>query len=117
MANFPPTSSPPFISWTRLADEYPMVKGPEFADGGIDTFLSNTTPIRRWRVVYEGLTLAQAAILDAWFDANFGFHSAFTFVDRDATSYGGVKCTEYERGHAKMYATQQFRRIAFEDRV
>jgi hypothetical protein len=115
-SNFPPTSSPPFETWTRLADEYPIVRGPEFADGGVDTFLSHTVPVRRWRVTYKVLTLAQAAILDAWFTANFGYHSAFNFTDRDATVYGGVKCVEYERGHARMYPTQQFRTIVFEQR-
>lgn len=116
MANFPPANVPPFDTWTRLANEYPMVTGPKFADGGEDTFLSATTPIRKWRVTYILLTVAEAAILDAWFDANFGFHSAFNFTDRDTTVYGGVKCVEYERGHGESYTVTQFRTILFEDR-
>lgn len=116
MANFPPGSSPPFETWTRLTNEYPIVKGPDFADGGQDTFLSNTTPIRRWRVTYAGLTTAQAQVLDDWYDANFGGHTAFNFTDRDTTVYGGVKCVEYERGHSKTHYNTQFRRIGFEDR-
>lgn len=116
MADFPPASVPPFIKWERLADRYPMVEGPKFADGGMDTFLSSTTPIRRWRITYEGLTVAQAAILDAWFAANFGFHSAFTFTERDAATYGGCKCVEYERGHGRRYDNMQFRTIVIEDR-
>lgn len=118
MANFPPSNSPVFMRWERLADEYPIVRGPVFADGGIDTFLSNTTPIRRWRVIYEGLLVAEAAILDSWYASNSGEHGSFNFTDRDSTVYGGVKVDEggYERGHGPQYEGFQFRRITFIDR-
>lgn len=117
MANFPPASSPQFEKWERLADEYPTVKSPVFQDGGMDSFLLSTTPIRRWRITYSLLTVAEATILDNWFAANYGTHATFTFTDRDATVYGGVRCVSYQRGHGRLYANTQTRVIEFEDRV
>lgn len=117
MANFPPTNSPKWEKWERLADDYKPTFGPEYADGGRDSFRpAGVPPIRRWQIVYSGLTLAEAAILDNWHAANEGAHLTFTFTDRDATAYGGVRCIEYERGHTKLYVNSQFRRITLEDR-
>lgn len=119
MADFPPIGAPQFEKWERVrtADDWPVTEGPDFADGGRDYFspvLSN--PIRRWRVRYSMLTLAEAAVLDTWHDANRGKGLTFNFTDRDSTVYGGVRCTGYNGGHGRLYAYTQFREIEFTDR-
>lgn len=116
MANFPPVGAPYFERWERLADEYPVVEGPEFADGGKDYFSGALTPIRRWRVTYRGKTVADAAVLDTWHAANRGNGLTFTFTDRDTVAYGNVRCTGYIRGFGRTYPYTQFREISFEDR-
>jgi hypothetical protein len=114
--NYPPTNCPRADKRERLADEYVVVRGPVFADGGQDTFCGATTPIRRWRDEYTGLTTTQAQVLDDWFAANLGTHLSFTLTDSDGNTFGGVKVTRYERGHSKRRINSQFRRIEFEDR-
>lgn len=116
MANYPPTSCPRAEKRERLADRYPHVEGPEFADGGIDTFLPSTTPIRRWRDSYSGLTPAQRQVLDDWHAANYGGHLAFTLTDADGATFGGVKVVSYEAGHNKRRINSHFVRIEFIDR-
>lgn len=116
MAAFPPVGAPYFERWERLADEYPVVAGPDFADGGKDYFSAPLTPIRRWRVTYRGKTVAQAQVLDDWYTANRGSGLTFSLTDRDTTVYGNVRCTRYVRGHGRLYPYSQFREIEFEDR-
>jgi hypothetical protein len=117
MADFPPVSAPLHEKWERLADEWPVVEGPEFADGGKDYFSPTlANPIRRWRVTYRGKTPAAIAPLDTWHAANRGSGLTFNFTDRDSTVYGGVRCVRYVRGHARTSTYAQFREIEFEDR-
>lgn len=117
MADFPPVGAPTFERWERLPDEWPVVAGPEFADGGRDYFSPTLmNPIRKWRVRYSHLTLAEADILDVWLAANRGSGLTFNFTDRDTTVYGGVRCTGYQRGHGRLYQYLQFREIEFTDR-
>lgn len=117
MSDFPPGGAPVFNKWERLADEWPVTEGPEFADGGRDYFSPTlANPIRRWRVTYRGKTLAAVAPLDTWYAANRGSGLTFSFTDRDTTIYGGVRCTGYEQGYDRVYPYSQFRIIEFTDR-
>ncbi|HEX7313305.1 MAG TPA: hypothetical protein VF297_05265 [Pyrinomonadaceae bacterium] len=116
MANFPPVGAPTIEKWERLADKYPVERGPEFADGGRDTFCASTTPIRTWVTIARGMTVAEAAIFDAWHAGVLGEHLPYTLTDRDGATYGGVKCVGYERGHEGFYEYGQFRKITHEDR-
>lgn len=117
MANFPPVGAPTFQTWRRLADEWPVTEGPDFADGGKDYFSPTlANPIRRWRVRYAHLTPTEAQVLDDWYAANRGSGLTFTFTDRDATAYGGVRCTNYVRDFDRRYDVLQFREIEFTDR-
>jgi hypothetical protein len=117
MAAFPPSGAPIWEKWERLADEWPVVEGPDFADGGKDYFSAAlTTPIRRWRIRYAGRTVTEAQVLDDWYTANRGSGLTFSFTDRDTVVYGNVRCVSYTRGHDRMYAFTQFREILLEDR-
>lgn len=116
MANYPPAGAPRAEKREPLADRYPHVSGPEFPDGGIDTFLPATTPIRRWRDTYRGLTTAARDVLIAWNAANYGGHLSYIYTDRDGVAWGGVKTVRFETGHERRYVNSHFVVIEFEDR-
>lgn len=85
----------------------------EYDDGGRDYKLQNGgTGIQRWYLFYDGLTAAQAAILDAWIEtAKLGADgfSAFSANFRDpdtATLYTGVRVQSYDRPVHKLKAVQ-----------
>ena len=117
MADFPPVGAPQFERWERLADEWPVTEGPEFADGGRDYFSPTlANPVRKWRITYRGKTPTEAGVLDTWYAANRGMGLTFSLTDRDSTVYGGVRCSRYVRGHGRTYPYSQFREIELVDR-
>lgn len=91
----------------------------EYDDGGVDTALQHGgNGIRVWRLSYKGLTIAQAATLDAHFATSkwlseLGMSAqTFNFRERSdigTTLYAGVRYTKYEVSHTKTHI--QFREV------
>lgn len=84
-----------------------------YDDGGVDTRLQHGgSGTRVWLLVYDGLTFAQAAILDAhftlakWLESESMSAESFNFRERSdigTTLYGGVRYTKYEVSHTKTH--------------
>jgi hypothetical protein len=97
-------SNPRYESCTQQAPDYQIGESPEYQDGGKDFNLDAATPTRRWALVYDGLTLAEAAILDAHFDSAYGEAFGFNFRDpKTTTLYSAVHYEKdgYEKSHTK----------------
>lgn len=81
-----------------------------YDDNGADFKLQHGgIGVKRWRLDYDGLTAAQAAILDAHLAAAFyspdeGSAFGFNFRDRDtAVLYSNVHYEKYEKSHMKTW--------------
>ena len=81
----------------------------EYDDKGRDFKLqSGGNGVKRWFIFYDGLTSAEAAILDAHMlsaklDENGLSANSFNFRDRDTTTlYSGVRYERYERPAHKL---------------
>lgn len=92
----------PLVTY-KLPNEY-QTAFTEYDDGGRDFALQHGgVGIQRWYLFYDGMTVVQAAVLDAWvetaklgpdgFSANAG-----NFTDPDtAILYSNVRVQSYER--------------------
>lgn len=83
-----------------------------YDDGGRDFKLQNGgNGIKRWILVYDGLTAALAAILDAHMltaklDESGLSAFSFNYRHRDTTLYSGVRYEKYERPQHKRIWVQ-----------
>lgn len=84
----------------------------EYDDGGADYKLQHGgNGVKRWIIKYDGLTAAQAAILDAHLASTFyssdqGSAIGFNFRDRDTTTlYSNVHYAAdgYKKGHNRIW--------------
>ena len=75
-----------------------------FEDGGEDVNVRPCGP-QRWVFVFEGLTEAQAAVLDAHYNLAKGRTNSFSFYDRrTGFTYSGVEYAAFEvPAHQKQY--------------
>ena len=64
-ATFPTDTTLRRVFEMELPSEYPVTVSPRFADGSMDFNLDADVRIRRWRIRYALLTVAQGATLDA----------------------------------------------------
>lgn len=93
----------PFPMVIQELTEESQVDFTEYDDGGIDSALQNGgIGIKRWRLVYDALTTAEAATLDshalsARIDREGRSAYTFSFTDRGGTTYTGVRYQGYER--------------------
>lgn len=88
--------------WRRFYQEpptYKTIRGPEYYDGGQDTFSPpGVSPVRRWVVDYDQLIGTEAAILDEHYDSAEGGHLGFDLTDpRTGITYTNVKYLDYDR--------------------
>lgn len=105
-------SNPDPLVTYKLPIDY-QVDFTEYDDGGRDFALrSGGTGIQRWYLFYDGMTAAEAAILDAWIETvklgpdGMSAYSA-NFRDPDtATLYTGVRVESYDRPVHKLKAVQ-----------
>lgn len=103
----------PLVSY-KMRDKF-QVDSTVYDDGGVDTALRNGgSGIQRWYMFYDGLTAAQAAILDAHNDTakmpEGDGPSAYSFNFRDPDSgilYTGVRYQTYDRPIHKQKDIQQ----------
>lgn len=113
VAEFPTQSlsgnNPQPLVWYQIPEEF-QVGFTQYDDGGRDFKLQHGGGgIKRWSLTYDGLTEAQAAILDAHKDSakiNGDGLSAngFNYRDRDGTLYANVRYEKYERpAHSKKW--------------
>lgn len=109
------SSSNPIPLYFELQSEGFSVGRTVYDDGGMDTALQSSLGVKTWLVRYDGLTLAQAAILDNWaattfysedegsaYGFNFRHHVAGTlWSDTSGTLYGSVHLAPggYKRSH------------------
>ena len=111
ITNFPvPTNSGPAIINRQVADmtDYEVITY-KFDDGGADVNVVPCGP-RKWMLDYDGLSEAEAALLDNHYDLAKGRANDFTFLDREGVSHIGVMYESYDRPkHTKYWA--QARRI------
>lgn len=101
----------PLVTY-KLPNENPQ-DSTEYDDGGRDFALrSGGTGIQRWYLFYDGMTAAEAAILDSWIETvRLGPDGlaayASTFRDPDtAILYSGVRVESYDRPVHKLKAVQ-----------
>jgi hypothetical protein len=87
--------------WRRcyqLEPEFPTVLGPKYVDGGQDTFISFTTPTRRWVIEYDQLIQPEFELLDGHYSDAQGVHLGFEFTDPDTgITYQNVKYEKFDR--------------------
>jgi hypothetical protein len=104
-------SNPPTLYFQLEPEEF-VVSRTVFDDGGADYKLqSGGTGVKRWILKYDGLTAAQAAILDAhvasaFYSEDMGSAIGFNFRDRDtAVLYSNVHYAPggYKKGHTKTW--------------
>lgn len=85
----------------------------EYDDGGVDTALQHGgAGVKVWRLVYKGLTAAQAALIlshyntTKWLDDEGMSAFSFNFRERSdvgTTLYSGVRYTKFEYTHTKTW--------------
>lgn len=133
VAEFPlpsTNSSNPIPLYFELQSESFSVGRIIYDDGGADYALQSSLGVKRWIVRYDGLTLAQAALIDAHVASAFYSEdegSAYGFNLRDhiqgdtwsstaGTLYGSVHYAPggYKRSHTKTWV--QAREIILEKR-
>jgi hypothetical protein len=107
------SSNPTPNVWLEMPQEF-QVGFTSYDDGGRDFKLQNGgNGIRRWRLLYTGLNVTTAAILDnhaasAKLNADGLSAISFNYRDRDATLYAGVRYESYERvQHVKLNNQQR----------
>lgn len=87
--------------WRRLYQlepEFPVVNGPRYADGGMDTFISFTTPTRRWVIEYDQLIQPEYEMIDGHYADAQGTHLGFDFTDpHTGILYENVKYEKFNR--------------------
>ena len=123
-------SNPIPLYFEMLTEEF-SVDRTIYDDSGADTALQHGgAGIKRWIIRYDGLTIAEAAILDAWvatmfyseekgsaYGANFRHHVAGTlWSDTSGTLYSNVHISPggYKTGHEKTWT--QMREVYLEKR-
>lgn len=84
-----------------------------YDDGGVDTALNHGgSGIKTWRLVYKGLTTAQATVILShfltakWMEDQEMSAFAFNFRERSdvgSTLYSGVRYTKFENSHTKTW--------------
>jgi hypothetical protein len=114
-------SNPIPLFYEELPQEF-IVGQTTYDDGGADFKLqAGGSGVRRWRLDYDGLTLAEAAILDAHLAAcfyssdqgsavgfNFRAHVPGTvWTDTSGTLYSNVHYEKYETGHSKVWSQKR----------
>lgn len=105
-------SNPDPLVTYKLPIDY-QVDFTEYDDGGRDFALQHGgNGIQRWYLAYDGMTEAEAAILDAWVETTkqgpdgMSAYSA-NFRDPDtAILYSGVRVESYDRPVHKLKAVQ-----------
>ena len=106
VSNFPTTDlgGPYPLKVVPFPDEYPVVDY-EFEDGGYEC---NVSPcgVKRWQIIYEGLTGAQAAVLDDHFDEAKKDVNDFTYTTREGVVYTGCHYEEYVTAKHKLLDIQ-----------
>jgi hypothetical protein len=114
-------SNPAPLFYEALPEEF-VVGKTIYDDGGADFRLqAGGAGVRRWILEYDGLTDAQAAILDAhlattFFSPDEGSAVGFNFrahvpgtvwTDTSGTLYANVHYEKYEKGHKKTWANKR----------
>lgn len=110
-AAYPSLTTTRAESFTEEEPEYPVTTGPKFADGGADTFLANTTPVRKFVIIYSGLTLAEATTLDDHIASCYGTHLGFTLTTPTGEVIANVKYADRERTHTKVWLQRRTVRL------
>jgi hypothetical protein len=110
------SSSNPVPLFFEMQPEEFVVGKTVYDDNGADYRLQNGgNGIKRWIVKYDGLTSAEAAILDNWAASMFyspdeGSAYGANFRDRDTTTlYSGVHIAPggFRKAHTKLSAQQR----------
>lgn len=99
----PASGGPQYQSFTEEEPEYPIVKGPAYADGGQDTFLTVATPVRRFTIIYAGLLTSEATTLDNHAASTFGGHLSFNLTTPTGETIAGVKYDTRKRSHVSTW--------------
>lgn len=110
MPSFPPTGLPLYERFVRVADDYSkaVTLGPEFGDGGQDSYWGGGQPIMRWEADWGLLTRTERDAAEAFVSLVKGIHLPFTLTYRDGTVYGNVRIESYESGHDERYLNTHF---------
>lgn len=85
----------------EMEPEYSVTTSPPFADGGMDWNLNADVKVRRWVLIYQNISEAEAAILDAHMDeARYSSEggSGYGFDFREPVSDTLHSSVHYDRG-------------------
>lgn len=99
--NFPTSAQ---IGWApshyrkREPDVSAVVVRNEFDDGGASFFTLNTAAPESWELIWEGLTNAEADIIEAHYRNAWTVYT-FSWVDKAGATQTGLRYLEYERTH------------------
>src|SRR5437899_660842 len=92
----PANGGPKYAVLQDLPITYPGATVKEFKDGGSSYGLSNANGERKWLFIYDAITPAEAAVLDAHNQAANGIYAGFTFTHpRTLTVYSDVHYEEF----------------------
>jgi len=78
-----------------------------YDDDGASFSTTTDDPPQKWEIGYQGLTLAQAEIFDAFNDA-VRRDRTFNFIDKAGATHTGVRIESYERNHESYKSWRHF---------
>lgn len=98
----------------ELQPAYAVTMSPQFADGGRDFNLDADQVIRRWELLFDGHTEAEAATLDAHVDSakysdDAGSAYGFNYTTRSGEVLSNVRYDKggYDRSQSKTYSQRR----------
>lgn len=101
---FPLNGGPIYTAFEELAQDWGE-HGGAFPDGVPLWNTIQTTPVRRWRIEYNGLDQTEADLLDDHFYSTRGGISFSMTVPRTSEALTGVRYESYRsNGHQKIWA-------------
>jgi len=104
VADYPTRATVYWLKQVAVAPDFePVTNTHQYEDGGMSFNSSDDTGVLMWEIEYDGLTAAQAALLDAHF-ASAALANDFSFVDRDGVTFTACHYKSFEKGWNKIYA-------------
>src|SRR5262249_46301625 len=96
---------PPYLKLLQIAEEYASVTVKTMVDQGATYGADSSNKVRKWEIIYDGLTAAQAATLDTHYKSAVGQLLGFDFTDPQTTTlYTDTHYLEYSRDHSKVWS-------------
>jgi hypothetical protein len=99
----PSLGGPQYTKWTDGDPIYP-VDTYTYQDGSVDALLWSDEPTLPWDIEYEGLTAAEAEVLDNHRASAMGEFDTFDLIHpRTGVTYNNVRYKTYKRDHSRTW--------------